>query len=246
MLRMLSSSIFAAVLFMVPQSLFAGGPPVLILPIDGVTSSNAQVCVDLLNAKLADKIWDRGGGSPTARIVERKKQSYLSIDMNTDIALSHITAALKGSEFSIPQDRLHFFGHVIFEIGAGEASQQALLKELKSLPQVSIEQSSSVNGLFQVTLDMPYPGDRGRGELNTAGWETFQRNDFASDQSKRSEPPVALDKLPRFDEIRKVVAKHDAKVKDVRWSNEYSCRPLGGVAEVSSTAKPVQVGSTNR
>jgi hypothetical protein len=166
--------------------------------------------------------------------------------MDTDVALSHVTAALEGSSYSIPQDRLHLFGHVILEIGAGEASQKGLLKELKSIPQVSIEQSNSENGLFRVTLDMPYPGDRGRGELDTAGWETFQRNDFSSDVSTRSESPVTLEKLPRFGEIRKVIAKHDGKLKDVRWSNQYSCRPLGGVAEVKSTVRPVQVGSTDR
>lgn len=245
MLRMLSSSLVAAVLFVVPASLFAGGPPILILPVDGVDSSSAQACVDLLNSKLKDKLWEHSDRR-TVRMEERKKQFYFAFDMGGDVALSDVQAALKGSRYSIPQDRLHFFGHAILEIAADDASQQAMLKELKTLPQLSIEQSKTEKGVFQVTLDMPYPGDRGRGPLNTAGWETFQWNDFSSEQAPRSEPPVPLEKLPRLGEIKNVVAKHDGQLKDVRWSNDYSCRPLGAVAEADSIAKPVQVGTTIR
>jgi hypothetical protein len=245
MLRNRFSPVVAALLLMAPANLFAGGPPILILPVDGVNSGSAQACVDLLNARLKDKFW-KHGDSQTVRIEERKNQSYVAFDMGSDVTLSDVKAALEGSKFSIPQDRLHFFGHVILEIDAGGKSHQSLLSDLDALAQVSIEESKTENGLFRVTVDMPYPDDRGRGHLNTSGWDTFQRNDFASDQSTRSESPVKLQQLPRFSEIRDVIAKHDARLKEVRWSNNYACRPLGGVAEADPATKPVQVGSANR
>jgi hypothetical protein len=246
MSRNLSSSLIAAVLLLAPANLFAGGRPILILPVDGVNSTNAQACVDLLNARLKDKFWEHGNDPQTVRIVERKHQSFVAFDMGGDVTLGDVQAALEGSKFSIPQDRLHFFGHVVLEIDAKGEARQALLSDLDALAHLSVAESKTENGVLRVTIDMPYPADRGRGDLNTAGWDTFQRNDFASDQSTRKESPVTLQKLPRYSEVRDVVEKHDARLKEVRWSADYSCRPLGGVAEPASATKPVQVGSTNQ
>jgi hypothetical protein len=229
MLRSISFLTVAAVLLLFPTRLLAGGPPWLCLPIDGVTAGNAKACADFLTAELKDKSagpgWDRG-----VQIHQHANQWYLTFYMGKDVALSDVEAALKGSSYSIPRDRLRLFGHVILEIDAGKAAPKELLAALDKLDYVSIEKTDDKDNLFLVTLDMPYPvEDGGRDGLNVA-FAKFQRNDFASDQSTKTEPATTSRELPSYKAFRDVVAAHKASLKDVRWSAQYACRPLGGVA----------------
>jgi hypothetical protein len=235
MSRTLSLFTVAAVLLLSPARLIAGGPPWLCLPVDGVTPDNVKQCADLLGAKLKDKMsqhpgWDRG--------VEMRKhdnQYYLAFYMGEDVGLREVEAALAGSRFSVSRDRLRLFGHVILEIDARKATDKELLAALEALNHVSVAKSEHEDDLLVVTVDMPYPVEDNRRERLTAGWEKFHRNDFASDQATKSEPAATSRSLPSYEAMRSIVARHKATLKDVRWSTNYACRPLGGVAVASDT-----------
>jgi hypothetical protein len=150
--------------------------------------------------------------------------------MGGDVRLADVTAALAGSGFSVPQDKLRLFGHVILEIDAPAAKRQALLADLKAVQGASVAESKAVKDLLLVTLDMPYPVTSGREDLNSVGWDTFQRCDLNSDPLKRSESPATSHNLPSYGAIRDVVAKHQGTLKGLRWSEIHACRPLGAVA----------------
>jgi hypothetical protein len=242
MFRCISHWVLAAAFLLLPAGLMAGGPPFVCLPVDGVTSQNVQVCSKLLNSKLEDKLWTRSSLPHGVKLIERTNQWYLAFYMDKDVRLSDVLAALQGSEFSIPQDRLHLFGHAILDIDAPAASRQALLSALKSLPHVSVEESKTQDKLLLVTLDMPYPV-AWKEDLESAGWEKFQRNDFNSNQSTHSRNPATTKELPSYETIGDVVSKHNASLKDIRWSTHYACRPLGGVAESRPAAQ--EAGTSN-
>src|SRR5688572_6220115 len=101
---------------LLPSRLIAGGPPFLCLPIDGVTPDNATACATLIDAKLENLRWSHPEWSNGVAIHEQPSQPYMTFYMKEDVRLSNIDAALKGSEFTIPRDRLRLFGHVILEI----------------------------------------------------------------------------------------------------------------------------------
>jgi hypothetical protein len=200
------------------------------LPVDGITGENAEACSKLLDSKLENKLWTRSSQLHGVKLTGRTNQWYLAFYMDKDVRLSDVQAALQGSDFSIPQDRLHLFGHVILEIEAPEASRQALLAGLEALPHVSVEESKTQENRLLVTVDMPYPAN-GKEDLESVGWDKFQRNDFNSNQSTHPRMPATTKELPSYQTIHDVVAKHNASLKDIRWSTRYACRPLGGVAE---------------
>ena len=179
-------------------------------------------------------------------MVQRANQWCLAFYMGSDVRLGDVTAALEGSPFSVPLDKLRFFGHVILEIDARSASRQALLSDLEALHCVSVAESKADANLLLVTVDMPYPIDNGKSDLDTVGWVKFQRNDFASDQSTRSEPPVTTQKLPSYNEIRAAAAKHSASLKGIRWSTTHACRPLGGLTEPAAKTASRPAGSPGR
>jgi hypothetical protein len=227
-----------AALPLLPGRLFAGGPPWLCIPVDGVTSGNAKACMELINTKLGNKLWQHdgpyGGG---AAIHHDKDQQYLTFYMQQDVRLSEIEAALKGTEFSIPRDRLRLFGHVILEIDPGQAPHKALLASLETLDQVSVAESQAEKNLLLVTAQMPYPVVRDRPKPDFIGWEKFARNDYTSQSPSKTESPTTRDSLPSYDSFRDLVAKHDASLRDIRWSMAHACRALGCVDAPKSAAE---------
>jgi hypothetical protein len=210
-------------------TLLAGGPPWLCLPVDGVTSENAQACGDLIGKALHDKVWSHPDRQSRIDLQEHKNQWYVTLYMQEDVGLHEVESALDGSEFSVPREKLHLFGHVILEIESPNASSE-LLADLDAMNYVSIAESNHKDKLFLVTVDMPYPESSGSQQRDSIAWEKFRRTDFSSDQATRSEAPATAGELPSIDAFRKIVMKHDAKLQDVRWSINYACRPVGGVA----------------
>jgi hypothetical protein len=81
-----------------------------------------------------------------------------------------------------------------------------------------------------VTVDMPYPVEDGGPRNKTVGWDKFQRNDLLSDPATKSEAPTTARALPSFGAFRDLVAKHQVKLTDIRWSTNYACRVVGCVA----------------
>ena len=231
MVRSLSGCVVAAAFLWLPARLMAGGPPFLCLPVDGVTSENVQACTTLLNSKLENKFWPHTGRPHGVKLIERTNQWYLAFYMGKDVRLSDVEEALQASEFTIPLGRLHLFGHVILEIDARPESREALLSGLKALPHVSVEESKTQKKLLLVTVDMPYPADNGKEDLESVGWDKFRRNDFNSNYSTHPRTPATLQELPGFKSVRDVVSKHKASLRDLRWRIHYACRPLGCVAE---------------
>jgi hypothetical protein len=154
--------------------------------------------------------------------------------MGKDIGLSEVESALKGSKFSVPRDRLRLFGHVVLEIDAGAASTERLMAEVEGLDYASVEKSEEKNGVLVVTVDMPYPVDRGSSKPESIGWDKFARSDFSSDQSTKSEPPATPRQLPAHRDFREIVSNHKGSLKDIRWDTSYACRPLGGIADADA------------
>jgi hypothetical protein len=90
--------------------------PFLCLPVDGVTAENVEACTKLLNSKLEDKLFPHSSKLYGVKLIERANQWYLAFYMDHDVRLSDVQSALESTEFSIPQDRLHLFGHAILDI----------------------------------------------------------------------------------------------------------------------------------
>jgi hypothetical protein len=223
--------IIAVAVFLLPARLMAGGPPFLCLPLDGVTTENVPSCTELLNSKLEKKLIQPESDSRYGvKLLKRADQWHLAFYMNDDVRLSDVVDAVSESPFSIPQDRLRLFGHVILEIDAPPESRSALLAGLDALPHVAVEESKTLENLFVVTVDMAYPKDC-RPDLESIEGRTFQRNDFSSNYATKPRLPITLQELPTYETIRGVVSKHNARLKDMRWNPNYACRPLGGLAE---------------
>lgn len=234
MLRKLTNvalGIVAAWALLPAAAAWAGGPPFLCLPVEGVTSANVERCTELLNARLAGKFFEHGNLPRGVKLSERSGQWYLAFYMGSDVRLSDVTSALEGSGASVPLDKLRFFGHVILEIESPAASRPALLADLAALNCVSVAQSKADKDRLLVTVDMPYPVENGRSDLESVGWVSFKRNELTSDPAKRSESPATAEKLPGYRAISDVIQKHNASLKGVRWSTDHACRPLGCVAE---------------
>ncbi|MGI8978758.1 MAG: hypothetical protein ACR2FY_06000 [Pirellulaceae bacterium] len=243
MVQSFSRWVVIAAFLLSPARLMAGGPPFLCLPVNGVTAENVQACTKLLNSKLETKFWPHSGRPHGVKLTERTKQWYLAFYMGSDVRLSDVQSALEGSEFSIPRDRLHLFGHVILEMDARPESRQALLSGLEALSHVSVAESKTQKNLLLVTVDMPYPAD-GKEDLESVGWDNFQRSDFNSNQSTHPRTPATPKELPGYEKIQDMVSKHHATLKDIRWSTHYACRPLGCVAEPRPSATEAGPGSS--
>lgn len=226
-----------AAFLLLPAGVLAGGPPFLCLPVDGVTSENVQVGTDRLDSRLEKLMWKHSRELGRVRIVQREGQSHLTFYMGSDVRLSDVEAALDKTGFSVPRDRLRLFGHAILEISSSPESKEKLLADLEALPYVSVTESTMDNDVLLVTLDMPYPTETNRSVRESVGWDRFRRNDLSSDQIARSqESPITATQLPSYKELRDVVAKHDARLKGIRWSQNYACRALGAVAETPPKA----------
>jgi hypothetical protein len=247
--RKISLFVVAACLLF-PTSLLAGGPPRLCLPIDGVTDANSQACADLLASRLGDKIWRHD-----TEIQFRKygNQMYVAFFMGKEIALSDIEAGLKGTNVSVPRDKLRFFGHVVLKIdvsgastgkstenSSGELSGE-LLTGLKSLKNVAVAESSKTKEGLLVTLDMPYPAVDRANDRELVGWDSFRRNDLSTGSDRSL---LTVEQLPGLGDLRDELAQHKARLIDVHWSPTYACRALGcAAAPTEKEAKAVSGGT---
>jgi hypothetical protein len=225
MLFKLSCFAVVGVCLLVPSRIMAGGPPCLWLPIDGVTPDNAEQCARSLAKALGRTSRDDG-----IKMVQDKKQWYARVFLEEDVTLTQIEHALKESEFSIPQRKLRLFGHVVLEVDTGKTQAKELITNLEAIKYVAVAESERKDGILLITVDMPYPVAEGRSFRESVAWDTFRRNDFSSNPSTRSEPPATAGMLPSYHAFRTVAEKHNANLKDIRWSARYVCRPLGCVA----------------
>jgi hypothetical protein len=242
MSRKLSLSVVAAACLVISAPALAGGPPLLCIPIDGVTPGNAELCTRRLDAALGGKIW-RHGGRTELKMQQSAGQWHAVFHLEEDVALSDIDAALKGSVFSVPRDRLRLFGHVTLVIAPAGASEQ-LASDLTSLKHVRLEESTREEDHILATVDMPYPVTRARTEEDSLAWETFLRTDFSTRAAAGQDSTATRETLPGVNDFQKVLARHDAVVKDLRWNVEWACRPLGGVVVTApQPEEPATVGA---
>jgi hypothetical protein len=215
-----------AVLLSLPAAAYAGGPPWLCLPIDGVTEKTALACAELLSTKLQDKLW-KYEGNLRVKVAAHEGQWYATFPMGKEVALSEVEAALKGSKLTVAKGSLRLFGHVILEIDPRKGSAKDIIAKLDELKEVSIAETESKEGKLLVTIDMPYPADDSRRERGTVGWTSFRRTDLSTETGDRS--PRTASELPTHEDLQTVVSKCGGNLQDLRWSQNFACRTLGGV-----------------
>jgi hypothetical protein len=208
----------------------AGGPPMLCLPIDGVTAENAQECTKLLSAKLENKLFPPSDDFRPIEVREFGNQWYVTFFFVEDVALSEVEAALNGSSYSIPRDRLHFFGHILLEIDAGATPPKDLMAGLDALEYISVGESDTKQNRMLLAVDMPYPKQDLRRAPQAVNDNTFQWNDLSSDPSAKSQEPATAEQLPNYSAFNAVLARHDAKLHNIRWTVDNACRAVGAVA----------------
>jgi hypothetical protein len=221
-----------AVLLLSSSPLLAGGLPRLCLPVDGVTTDNAKDCAKLL----ADAL---GKQTEQFEVFQNDKQWYATFRFNREpVTLSELDAALKGSPFSIPRDKLHLFGHVTLEVDIAEASTQKLLTDLKAMKLVTVEKSKRDKGVLYVTVVMPYSNHFG-GRIEEFGKVSFAKERFGAepnDFGPRADPPATPRDLPSYAALRAVAEKHKGTLNGIRWEC-WGCRALGGVAVADASGK---------
>jgi hypothetical protein len=237
MYRKLSFIAIVAALGLAAGQARAGGPPMLFLPLDGVTAENAAECTKLLAAKLENKVFPGNEDFRPIEVRQFGKQWYLTFYFLEDVALSDVESALEGSSFSIPRDRLHFFGHVVLAIDAGATPPDDLKADLKALEYVSVGDSETEQSRTLLTVDMPYPEKDLRRTPEAVGDNSFQWNDLSSNPSAKSDQPATAEQLPNDHLFQKVLARHDAKLHDIRWTTANACRVVGGVAVQEADGK---------
>jgi hypothetical protein len=230
MLLRLAGPAVLVLLFLLPTRVQAGGPPWLSMPLEGVTAENAAACGELLTSKLESKLWPYAGRYRGVLVQEYKGQWYASFFMGENVSLNDVESALKGSDFSVPRQKLRLFGHAILEIESA-AKPEEVLADLKAVDHVSVAESETAEGRLRVTVDMPYPDAAREDDRPHVGWETFRWGDFSSDQANRSAASATARTLPSHEAFRKTIERHDARLRDVVWNVTYACRPLGCVAE---------------
>ena len=71
------------------------------------------------------------------------------------VKLSDVEAALDGSIFSVPRDKLRVFGHVTLEVKT-RARPEELENDLAAMEFVSVGESKTDQDVLLVTVDMPY------------------------------------------------------------------------------------------
>jgi hypothetical protein len=219
---------------MLPLQLLAGGPPWLCLPVEGVTADNAGVLTALIKTEMNAKIWPHG--QDVVKIGQHENQHYLSFAMQQDVTLDEIEAALEGSEFSIPRDRLRLFGHAILELDAPKTQSKELVAALEDVEYVSINEADEKNGFLRITVEVPYPTNDGHPTRDGIGWGKEFTPQYSDHQPGEREKPATPQTLPDYDTIREVLAQHNASLKSVRWSMQHSCRTLGCVVAPKANA----------
>ena len=244
-----TSLFVAALLLLLPTRLLAGGPAWLCVPINGVTAENTKAATEQLTAKLKSFFPQHEGYRWGIQFPQHRDQSYLVFRIGSEVGLSDIEKALKGTSFSVPREKLHFFGDAILEIDTRTRWPMELLADLeRKFTYVTLAKVDATDGRLLVTLNMPYPVDTSSRE-ESVSWNSFDFHDFAADSSKRSLPKATPEKLLGYDALNDLISDHGATLKDVRWSPEYGCRPLGCVAVPASgavaSAKPAKPSPTS-
>lgn len=235
MFRIISHGLAAVFFLLATAPVMAGGPPVVFLPVDGVTAENAPACAKLVKAKLGEHF---GSKSYDFTLLERSGTWNIAFPFEKDVRLSDFTSALKSSPYSISTDDLHLFGHVILEVDAKPAATKKLVSDLEAISNIAVEDSKPEANTLRVTLDMPYPVGEWRPGIESVTWSTFQRNDFSNNAARNS---VGPQDLPTYQQIREAVSANGAKVTDLRWSPDFWCRPLGGI-KASNPSEEVAKG----
>jgi hypothetical protein len=233
----ISTVVITAALALIGERVIAGGPPMLCLPIDGVTAENGEECRQLLVAKLENKLLPDQDAFRAIQLREHASQWYVTLYFGEELGLSDVEAALEGSRFWIPRERLHLFGHLILKIDADAKSQAELLGSLKAGEYFLVADSITKDNRLFVTVNMPYPNEDLRRKPISFDRETFHWNHYASDPSIVSRAPATADMLPSCDMFHEIVAKHSASLDDIRWSTDHACRTVGGVAVTKPGAK---------
>jgi hypothetical protein len=237
MYRKLSFVAITAALGLAAGQARAGGPPMLCLPIDGVSAENADECTKLVAAKLENKVFPGNKDFRPIEIRQFGKQWYLTFYFVEDVALSDVEAALQGSSFSIPRDRLHFFGHIVLDIDAGATPPDDLKAGLKSLEYVFVGDSETEQNRILLTVDMPYPEKDLRRTPGAFSDDKFQWNDLSSNPLVESDKRATAQQLPNDRLFQKILAEQDAKLHDIRWTTANACRVVGGVAVQDADGK---------
>ncbi len=222
MLRRCTS--FACLLLVLPAAAWAGGPPMLCLPVAGATVANAEATAQRVAAALGKEV-ERDGFRPSLR--QNDGQWFLTFHFNRDaLRLAEIDAALAGSPVSIQRDQLRLFGNVILEVDGPKSADEMLLGDLKSLKHFTVEESQRQGGTLLVTLMLPAPTREFRpaGEF---GKVAFRSQTFRREGASGTE--VGFGDLPSYDALRQLVAKSGGKLQGLRW-NCWGCRALGCVA----------------
>jgi hypothetical protein len=229
--------------WLVPIALVAGGPPWLSLPIEGVAASQVDACSSSIAEKLKGKIQQLNGQSQPVHFQQESKQWHVEFYLADDVTLSDVDAAVRSCGLSIARDRMHLFGHAVLEINTRSKSSKELLSELERMKFVSIVKSETneKDHRLIVTVEMPYPTEFERPGSASAKLSNRARFEFASDQFK-SDGVATANMLPTYKALSEAVAKHNGELKEIRWSTEYACRPVGAVA----VAEPVRTAQTNR
>lgn len=233
MSRSVTLVLVAALLMSLTARLYAGGPPMLCLPVAGADSDNANAVSQRVLTAL-------GPGVDRAGMRQNDGQWYLTFHFNRDhVRLAEIDAALKSSQVSIPRNRLRLFGDVILEIDIAEASAEKLLADLASVKYASIAESKRDGQtlLVQLTLPAPVTEIRAPDEFGKVAFEdhTFQRESAAG-------TAVGLGELPMYEVLRKVVEKHDGKLTGLRWKC-WACRALGCVVGNDAKSRTAQAAA---
>lgn len=208
-------------LLVVSAELLAGGLPRFCLPIDGATAENADQCGQRIAAAL-DEL-------SHVEMRQNEGQWYVMFHFNREpVRLSEIDAALEGSPFSVPRDKLCPFGEVVLEIDLPGGAPDKLLADLAATKFVAIgERGHKLEGndMLLVNLEIPAPdyfggktADFGKIPFTT---EVFRRPD-GSDAAMSGE-------LPSYAALSELAQKHDARLTGLRW-NCLACRVLGCLA----------------
>ena len=226
MFRQLTICAAIAWLLLAPAIALAGGPPRLCIPIDGATTANAHSCGKLVTAAL-------GKGVMNVDMRQNDGQWYLLLNFNRDkVRLNEIDAALKGSPFSVPRDKMRVFADAVVEIDLRSANADKLIADLKALDHVTVGETKKVGGVLTVALAAPAPTYRERD--TEFGAVAFHKESFRAEAPNA--PETSLKELPTYTALTKVVEKHQAKVANFGW-DLLGCRVMGCVVGPGSTTK---------
>ncbi|MFT5467824.1 MAG: hypothetical protein ACI8UO_002931 [Verrucomicrobiales bacterium] len=143
----------------------AGGPAILHLPIEGVTSENSDQCAKLFEEKFASVITLWKGGD--IKMIKDGSTNLIQVrPENGQISLSDVEKALEGSPFSIKREQLEFISVVQLRIEKIEEPEK-LVRALETLDGKKLQgyAHKETDGILLITLMDPRlnipPDERG-------------------------------------------------------------------------------------